>query len=109
MLLPPTRGNQNPSHHVQLTRDALPVFMVFRVQLGRKYWKFGNFCSDQCESLPCRRPIHKKEFEAIGLELRDALHQEKYGAQLQHQIYSDVSVADAHDEMAVLYNLHWSA
>ena len=51
LLLPPTRGNQNPSNHVQLTRDALPVFMVFRVQLGRKHWRFGSFCSDTMESM----------------------------------------------------------
>lgn len=106
MQLPPHRGKEQASCYLQLTRDALPIFMVLRVQLQGRYWQFSN--AFDCSHMSCCRPFDRKESEAIGLELQDALQHQRYMRQLRRPIVADVKVMDAADEMHVLYNMHWS-
>jgi len=107
VLLPPYRGQLTASTHVQMTRDALPIFMVFRVQLAQRYWAGSWHC--QCtEKLPFHRAIGTNEWPALGKEIEEALQQNQYMRHLRRPVKAEINVADAAEEMHVLYNMHWS-
>lgn len=105
MLLPPSRGQNQPSSYIQITRDELPIFMVLRVKLKERYWQHSWDCS---EILPFYRPIDKSEYEDIGKELEHALMQQQFLRNLRRPIRAEISVVDAAGEMHALYNMHWS-
>lgn len=50
----------------------------------------------------------KREFQALGAELQQALHQQTYMQRMRRSIKAEISVTDAKGEMHVLYDNHWS-
>jgi len=107
MLLPPSRGVQGPSSYLQMTRDALPIFMVLRVSLQSRHWRQVYAC-DCSDIIPFYRHIDTRECEAIGRELQETLQQSQYMRSLRRPIKAEISVVDAAGEMHVLYDMHWS-
>jgi len=104
MLLPPSRDKLGPSRYLQMTRDALPMFMAFRVNIGRRHLHAICDCS---EISPFYKPIDSHECDIIRAELEEALQRPKYMSQPRCPILAEVSVGDAAGEMHVLYNMHW--
>jgi len=107
MVLPPSRGNPHQSTHVQMSREEFPIFMVFRVQLVQRVWH-GNFHCHCIERIPFHRLIDKREYDSISAEIEDALQQTQYMHHMKRPVRAEISVADAAEEMHVLYNMHWT-
>lgn len=90
-----------------MTRDVLPILIVFRVKLLRRFRRFSNHC-DCSEVIPFCKPMSKREFDALGAELQQALHHQPYMQRMRRSIKAEISITDAKGEMHVLYDNHWS-
>merc|ERR1711879_667509 len=109
---PPSRGEPFKHYYLQLTREALPMFVIFRVQLSERYERSSYHCGcrdfmHQAGAGSLTKLVEKRDAESIGQELQEALiHYEKKNH--LRPIKAEINIVDAAEEMHVLYNMHWS-